>query len=168
MGEVDYAPEVVERIKREAKTLRLFEIDPDDHEGLDRRDVLLHIPAFMADYHILPTSGAVVDAETVEACAESGYAASTAGRATAWDWEQIGDESRDACRRFALAVLEAADITVADEVVEVGEDDCDDPIPAQLRVLLPGDEEYSFLDFDPGDTLYIVRAVTADCHSKEG
>jgi hypothetical protein len=92
----------------------------------------------------LPNSSTVVDAATVEACATAACDA----------YNETCEGNRDgtldggcAWHAAALAVLAAADIKVADEVAYV--------------------EDASGIA-RPGDTLYIKRAVTADCHSKEG
>jgi len=107
----------------------------------------------LMDYHVLPASGAVVDAETVEACATAACDAYNETCEGNRDGTLDGDCAWHAA---ALAVLAAVDIKMADEVVVVPEHTAywvisDDPLTTILR----------------GDTLYIVRAVTADCHSKE-
>jgi len=94
----------------------------------------------------------VVDAETVEACATAACDAYNETCEGNRDGTLDGDCAWHAA---ALAVLAAVDIKMADEVVVVPEHTAywvisDDPLTTILR----------------GDTLYIVRAVTVDCHSK--
>ena len=89
----------------------------------------------------------VVDAETVEACAKA------AQTEVVRKLMGVTDSSENYCARLALAVLEAVHIAAADEVVEVDAD-----VSREVRHVM---------QLAPGDTLYIVRAVTADCHSKE-
>ena len=109
----------------------------------------------LMDYHVLPASGAVVAAETVEACATIIKAGFNIAHAHAGEID--GDEF---CQTLALAVLAAADIEVPDEVVEVRAD-------SRVTVGFDTPERAVMISLERGDTLYIVRAVTADCHSKE-
>lgn len=107
----------------------------------------------LMDYHVLPASGAVVDAETVEACATIIKAGFNIAHAHAGEID--GDEF---CQTLALVVLAAADIEVPDEVVG--------PL-SEWAVEATVDSGNPAFGVAPGDKRYIKRAVTADCHSKE-
>jgi len=100
----------------------------------------------------------VVDAETVEAC-RAALAPFVYGEDFD-DLEFLDAQGEAKLLPMALAVLDAVHIEMADEVVEVRAD-------SRVTVGFDTPERAVMISLERGDTLYIVRAVTADCHSKE-
>jgi hypothetical protein len=121
------------------------------------RDLQRYLP-YLAVAHLIPGADAVVTEEGLLAAANCIPEVTTSdclcGR------RHHHRRSFGERKAIARAALEAAGITVCNEVVEVSNDD-GDPCPKSIIFWVPGDEEYSVLDMCFGDRIYIVRADTS-------